>query len=93
MKEEFKLNYYFQLYKDVPCNSSGEFRDRFKKEHGEFRYLGELTIMVLNYQIKKYGGRLKYTLIGPSSKGKREGDCNGYNGEIDGCNRHIKRHR
>lgn len=55
---EFKLNYYFEKYKDVSIVRRNDFRQRFKKENGEFKYLEELIIMIERYQIKKYGTSL-----------------------------------
>lgn len=52
---DFKLNYYFEKYKDTSMVSRREFRQRFKKENGEFKYLEELIIMIERYQLKKYG--------------------------------------
>lgn len=55
---EFKLNYYFEKYKDVSIVTRNEFRKRFRKENGEFKYLEELITMIERYQIKKYGASL-----------------------------------
>ena len=55
---EFKLNYYFQLYKDVAFKNSTEFKGMFVKKHGELRYINELVVKISNYQTKKYGGLL-----------------------------------
>ena len=55
---EFKLNYYFEKYKDVSIVSRDNFRQRFRKENGKFQYLEELIIMIERYQIKKYGAGL-----------------------------------
>lgn len=52
---EFKLNYYFEKYKDTSIVSRDNFRQRFKKENGKFNYLEELIVMIEKYQIKKYG--------------------------------------
>ena len=53
--EEFKLNFYFNLYKDKCLPNRDTFRKNFKKEHGSFKYLEELIIEIEKYQIKKYG--------------------------------------
>ena len=58
MKEDFKLKFYFNIYKDKPLSSRAEFRIRFKKLHGEFKRLEELIKNIENYQIKKYGTTL-----------------------------------
>lgn len=55
---DFKLNYYYYKYKDTPLPNSDEFRKRFKKEHGNFQYLNELIVMIINYQVKTYGQTL-----------------------------------
>ena len=52
---DFKLNMYFQLYKDTPLENRGKFRELFRKKHGEFRYINELVVMIERYQIDKYG--------------------------------------
>ena len=61
MKEsylDFKLKLYFNIYKDIPLPNSEEFRKNFKKWHGKFPYLNELIVMIVNYQVKKYGRSL-----------------------------------
>lgn len=93
MNDEFKLNYYFQLYKDRPCNCNKEFKDKFIKKHGEFKYLNELTLRILNYQVEKYGGRLTRIDVGRHIKATTKGERNGCNDENSGSNRYIKRYR
>ena len=46
---EFKLEFYFNLYKDKPLKSRDEFRKNFKKAHGNFLYLPELIVRIENY--------------------------------------------
>lgn len=58
MNMEFKLNYYFELYKESPISSNEDFKMKFIKKHGDFRYLNELVIMINKYQVKKYGTNL-----------------------------------
>lgn len=53
--EEFKLQFYFNLYKDKALPNREELRKNFKKIHGEFKYLEELILMIEKYQIKTYG--------------------------------------
>ena len=53
--EEFKLQFYFNLYKNTAMDSRNDFRVKFHKRHGEFNYLNELIRMIENYQIKTYG--------------------------------------
>lgn len=55
MSEEFKLNLYFNMYKDYPIGSRDNFRNLFKRKHGEFHYLPELIRMIEQYQKEKYG--------------------------------------
>lgn len=52
---EFKLEYYFALYKDKPLPSRNEFRMSFRKKNGKFIYIEELILMIEQYQVKKYG--------------------------------------
>lgn len=58
MKEEFKLQFYFNLYKDYPVSSREKFKKYFEKNHGVFRYFNELTVMIDKYQHNKYGETL-----------------------------------
>ena len=55
---EFKLNYYFEMYKELPLPNRETFRFNFKKKHGNFQYLEELIKMIEDYQFKKYGETL-----------------------------------
>lgn len=57
---EFKLNYYFEKYKDTCIISTSKFKDIFKKENGEFSLLSELIVMIQRYQYKKYGNLIPY---------------------------------
>lgn len=52
---EFKLNYYFEKYKDHVIGSVTKFKKDFIKNEGEFKYLQEVVVMVMKYQINKYG--------------------------------------
>ena len=52
---EFKLNYYYEMYKDTCIHSIRIFKDNFRKKHGDFALLNELTIMIHKYQYDKYG--------------------------------------
>lgn len=61
---EFKLQYYFEEYKDSSVTSYTKFREEFKKKHNDFELFKELYIMIQKYQLKKYGtllGTGKYT--------------------------------
>lgn len=55
MKEEFKYNLYFALYKDKPFVNRERFRNKFKKEQGNYRYIKKLTLDIEEYQHKTYG--------------------------------------
>lgn len=55
MKENFKLNLYFAMYKDFPISSRDYFRSIFVKRHGKFNYLPELMLMIEDYQREKFG--------------------------------------
>lgn len=55
VSEDFKLNLYFNMYKDYPIGSRDDFRFMFRKKHGKFHYLPELIIMIERYQVEKYG--------------------------------------
>ena len=52
---EFKLQFYFKMFKDKPFKNAKVFKSEFIKQYGNFEYLSELVIMITNYQIKKYG--------------------------------------
>lgn len=54
-ESEFKLQFYFNLYKDKSMINSSMFRAKFKKLHGDFKHLDKLVVEIENYQIKKYG--------------------------------------
>lgn len=56
---DFKLNYYYYKYKDTPLPTSEEFRKNFKIKEYDFPYLNELIVMIINYQVKKYGMTLQ----------------------------------
>lgn len=56
---EFKLNYYFCIYKDKAIGSREEFRNNFKKKYGKFQYIEELIRMIEKYQFKTYGMTLQ----------------------------------
>ena len=49
---EFKLNYYFEKYKNASVISSPKFKEVFIKKEGEFELLNELLVMIQRYQIK-----------------------------------------
>ena len=57
-KYEFQINYYFNLYKDMPIKNTKEFKGKFEKKHGKFQYLNEVILKINKYQIKKYGNSL-----------------------------------
>ena len=60
---EFKLNYYFEKYKEYPLSSISKFKSEFNKENENFELLNELIVMIQRYQIKKYGEVLEHGSI------------------------------
>ena len=55
---EFKLQMYYQIYKDKPIISVTKFKANFIKKEGNFELLNELVNMIQKYQYKKYGNLL-----------------------------------
>jgi hypothetical protein len=55
VNEEFKLKFYFNIYKDYPIGSRDNFRIEFRRRHGNFKYMPELILMIEKYQKEKYG--------------------------------------
>lgn len=55
---DFKLNLYYEMYKNKSLQNREEFRKNFTKKHGKFQYLEELIKMIEKYQMKKYGETL-----------------------------------
>lgn len=79
MMLQFKLNYYFEKYKDTSIVSRDNFRQKFRKENGRFKYLEELIIMIEKYQIKKYGSGIDRSDFIPSrNKAERDKVNNNY---------------
>ena len=68
---EFKLNMYFEEYKDTSVCKTSEFKKDFIKKHGEFPLLNELIIMIQKYQIKKYGSTLDRSNFIETNKNQR----------------------
>lgn len=57
----FKLEYYFNLYKDYPSSNRDTFRLMFTKKHGKgYKDLNKLLFMINNYQVKKYSSTLDF---------------------------------
>lgn len=73
VSEEFKLNLYFNMYKDHPIGSRDNFRTTFRKKHGRYQYLPELILMIEEYQRKKYGETIwdEYTWLVSLKKGRK----------------------
>ena len=72
MNNEFKLNFYFNLYKDCAMENRQKFRKTFKEKHGDFPYLPELILMIEKYQIKTYGMTFyDFVYYTPSKKGRK----------------------
>lgn len=55
---EFKLNYFYNLYKDISIICTSDFKKMFKEKHGDFKYINELIVMIQKYQFKTYGDLL-----------------------------------
>ena len=70
---DFKLEFYFNKYKDSSLPNRDEFRKKFKKEHGNFQYLEELILKIEKYQLKKYGCTLPNDTF---VKRKNKEECN-----------------
>lgn len=69
--EDFKLQLYFNMYKEYPVGSRDSFRAMFMKKHGRFHYLPELILMIERYQRDKYGITIwKEVSYAPSKKKK-----------------------
>lgn len=66
---EFKLQYYFEKYKNSTIISTTEFKKKFKNNEGDFDLLSELVIMIQRYQLKKYGDLLPSGLVTVEPKG------------------------
>ena len=56
---EFKLNYYFEIFKDDIFDNRKKFREKSIKNYDKFEYLEELILMIEKYQMKKYGNMLR----------------------------------
>lgn len=52
---EFKLNYYFNKYKDTCIIKTSKFKNEFIKKEGKFELMNELIVMIQRYQYNKYG--------------------------------------
>lgn len=70
---DFKFNYYLNLYKDISLPNRDVFRKNFRKKHGKYIHIEELIFAIENYQIKKYGETLSAdTMIIIRSKEERD---------------------
>lgn len=58
--DDFKLNYYFNLYKDSPVSSRHNFRGFFNKQNGQYDKIQILIEKIEKYQINKYGKLLVF---------------------------------
>lgn len=52
---EFKLNLYFEKYKEESIISYTNFKKKFNDENEHFTLFNELFNMIKEYQFKKYG--------------------------------------
>jgi len=72
VNNDFKLNLYFQMYKDTPIINRHQFTYNFRKKHGKFNCMSELAFMIEEYQREKYGNLIEhYVGFAPSKKKKR----------------------
>lgn len=71
VNNDFKLNLYFELYKNTQISCRNNFRQMFTKKHGRFECLDELIFMIEQYQIEKYGETLYHSMAYAPSKKKR----------------------
>lgn len=53
--EDFKMDYYFQKYKEYTMISLEYFRKEFKKTEGNYDKIDELFRKIQRHQIAKYG--------------------------------------
>lgn len=53
--EEFKMNMYFEKYKDYEMYSLNYFRLNFRKAEGKYNKVDDLFRKIQKYQIEKYG--------------------------------------
>lgn len=64
---DFKFNYYLNLYKEHPLPNRNEFRKNFRKKHGKYVHIEELIVAIENYQLKKYGQTLNSQFVSRTS--------------------------
>lgn len=70
--EEFKLQFYYNLYKEFPVVNRDNFRKLFEYRHGRFKYFNELVLMIEKHQHKMFGESLyNDTRFMPSRKGRK----------------------
>lgn len=71
VNNDFKLKYYFEIYKDTPLLSKNKFRKKFREKNGKFECIEELMFMIEQYQIEKYGSTLyDYVFFDKHKKGR-----------------------
>ena len=56
---EFKLNLYFEKYKEESVISYTDFKKKFNDENEPFILFNELFNMIKEYQLKKYGSLIE----------------------------------
>lgn len=71
VNNDFKLNFYFEMYKDTPIIKRQWFRYSFYKKHGRFCCMNELMFMIEEYQREKYGTLLEHIIEYAPSKYKK----------------------
>ena len=74
---EFKLNYYFNKYKESCVISTPKFKEDFIKKEGKFELMNELIVMIQRYQYKKYSelipdGTNTFETLGNGKRNQKE---------------------
>ena len=60
---DFKFNYYLNLYKDKSMGNRNEFRKNFRKKHGKYNDIEKLIVAIEKYQFDKYGQTLNSQFV------------------------------
>ena len=71
VNNDFKLQFYFNLYKKTEISSRNNFRRMFTKKHGRFQCLDELIFMIEQYQLETFGETLYHSMSYAPPKKKR----------------------
>lgn len=71
LNNDFKLNLYFEMYKNSPIINRNQFRYRFYKKNGKFECLNELIFMIEEYQREKFGNLITHRVDYAPNKKKK----------------------